>query len=123
MKALLTLVIVLLAGSSFAQAGYTDVVEVRVKLGETPVPYRTPADTAAKPSYKLLPYSTIYTRGRIGTRWAIVRKNELDYLVCTRELPAEVQQAVLQATPLKAISFDPIHRSSASGWCQPARAI
>jgi hypothetical protein len=107
-KAFFTLIILLLAGSGFAQAGYTDVAEIRAKLGETPVPYRTPADTAGKPSYKLLPYSTIYTRGRIGTRWAIVRKNELDYLVRTRDLPAEVQQVVLQATPLKAISFDPI---------------
>jgi hypothetical protein len=108
MQALFTLVILLLAGSCFAQAGYTDVVEFRAKLGEIPVPYRTPVDTAAKPFYKLLPYSPIYMRGRIGTRWAIVRKNELDYLVRTRDLPAEVQQVVLQATPLKAISFDPI---------------
>jgi hypothetical protein len=43
----------------------------------------------------------------VGNRWAIVRKNETEYLVRTSDLPAEVQQVVLSATPIKAIPFDP----------------
>lgn len=99
--------LLLLASSCFAQAGYTDVVETQIKLDNIPVPYRTPGDTASKPSYKLLAYSTLYTRGRIGTRWAIVRKGDTEYLVRTSDLPAAVQQVVLNATPIKAIPFDP----------------
>lgn len=108
MKALFTLLLVLPASICFAQSGYTYVMEAQTKLGDSPVPtYRTLADTAGKPSNKLFAHSTIYTRGRVGTRWAIVRKNDTEYLVRTSNLPTDVRQVVLAAPELKAIPFDP----------------
>lgn len=108
MKTLLTLWLLLPAGSCFAQSGYTYIVEAQAKLGDSAVPtYRTLADTAGKPSNKLFAHSTIYTRGRVGTRWAIVRKGDADYLVRTSDLPADVRQLVLTVAELKAIPFDP----------------
>jgi hypothetical protein len=108
MKSLLTLILLLPASCCFAQSSYTYVIEAQTKLGDSSVPtYRTLADTAGKPSNKLFAYSTIYTRGRVGTRWAIVRKGNSDYLVRTSDLPADVRQVVLTVPTLKAIPFDP----------------
>nr|GFD13861.1 hypothetical protein [Tanacetum cinerariifolium] len=94
--------------SCFAQAGYTYVLEAETKLGNEPVPtYRTLADTASKPAGKLFAHTTIYTRGRVGTRWAIVRKGSAEYLVRTSDLPADARQVVLTVPVLKAIPIDP----------------
>jgi hypothetical protein len=108
MRTALILPLLLPASACFAQAGYTYVLEAQTKLGNEPVPtYRTLADTAGKPSSKLFAHATIYTRGRVGTRWAIVRKGAADYLVRTSDLPADARQLVLTVPVLKPIPFDP----------------
>lgn len=108
MRTALILSLLLPAGSCLAQGGYTSVLEVQTTLGKESVPtYRTLADTASKPTGKLFAHVTIYTRGRIGTRWAIVRKGSAEYLVRTSDLPAEAQALVRTVPVLQPILFDP----------------
>jgi hypothetical protein len=108
MRTALILSLLLPASSCFAQAGYTYILEAQTKLGNEPVAtYRTLADTASKPAGKLFAHATIYTRGRVGTRWAIVRKGTAEYLVRTSDLPADARELVLTVPVLKAIPFDP----------------
>lgn len=108
MRTALILALLLPASSCLAQAGYTYVLEAQTTLGKEPVPtYRTLADTASKPTGKLSAHATIYTRGRVSTRWAIVRKGTAEYLVRTSDLPAEARELVLKVPTLQPIPFDP----------------
>ena len=108
MKAFLAFLLLAPAGSCCAQAAYTYVVEVPTKLGDHAVPaYRSFADTTGKPFTKLFAHSTATVTGRVGTRWAVLKKGENEYLVRTSDLPATSQQMVATAIPLKPIPFDP----------------
>jgi hypothetical protein len=91
-----------------AQADYTYLVEAPAKLGNESIPaYRTLADTAGKPFTKLSAHSDVRVSGRLGKRWAILQKGDNGYVVRASELPADVQQVLASATPLKPLPFDP----------------
>jgi hypothetical protein len=108
MKFLLTLLLLAPAGACFAQSAYTYVVDAPARLGDESVPaYRTFADTIGKPFTKLFAHSSVAVTGRLGTRWAVVKKGENEYLIRTSDLSAAGQQVVASATPVKTIPYDP----------------
>ncbi|RZJ94736.1 MAG: DUF4468 domain-containing protein [Hymenobacter sp.] len=107
MKTLLTLLLLAPAGACFAQADYTYLLDAPTKLGDEAVPaYRTLADTTGKPFTKLFAHSNVAVTGRLGTRWAVVKKADTEYIIRTSDLPAAGQQVVAAATALKPIPFD-----------------
>jgi hypothetical protein len=108
MKSILTLPMLLVSSVCWAQTDYTYLVEAPAKLGNESIPaYRTLADTAGKPFTKLFAHSNVRVSGRLGKRWVILQKGDNEYVVRASELPADVQQAVASATPLKLLPFDP----------------
>jgi len=108
MKALFTLLLLGSATACFAQSDYTYVVEAPTKLGDESVPaYRTLADTAGKPFSKLFAHSIVHVVGRLGSRWAVVRKADTEYIIRTSQMPSDAQQVVAGALTVKAIPFDP----------------
>jgi hypothetical protein len=108
MKTLLTLLLLAPASACLAQSAYTLVIEAPTKLGSEAVPaYRSFADTTGKPFTKLFAHANATVAGRVGTRWAVLKKGETEYLVRTSDLPAESRQVIATATPLKPLPFDP----------------
>ena len=108
MQAFFAFLLLAPAGTCCAQAAYTYVLEAPTKLGDDAVPaYRSFADTTGKPFTRLFAHAPATVTGRVGTRWAVLKKGENEYLVRTSDLPAASQQVVATATPLRPIPFDP----------------
>lgn len=108
MKNIFTLSLLLASSTCFAQTDYTYLVEAPTKLGDESVQaYRTLADTASKPFTKLFAHSNVRVSGRLGKRWAVLQKGDGEYVVRTSDLPADVQQVVASAVPLKPLPFAP----------------
>jgi hypothetical protein len=106
MKVLVPLLL-LSAQLCLAQVPYRYVVDTPLQLGPQAVPaYRSFADTTGKPFTKLFPRSEATLVGRVGTRWAVLKKRETEYLVRTRDLPTASQQAVVTARPLPSLPLD-----------------
>ena len=106
MKAIVALLL-LPARVCFAQSPYRYVVDTPTQLGENAVPaYHSFADTTGKPFTKLFAHSTAVVVGRVGTRWAVLKKRDAEYLVRTSDLPPASQQAVVTAALLPPIAID-----------------
>lgn len=104
---LLALLLLLPAEVCLAQAPYRYVVDTPIQLGPVAVPaYRSFADTTGKPSLKLFRNSSATVVGRAGTRWAVLRQRDSEYLVRTRDLPPTSAQAAVAAAPLLSLPLD-----------------
>jgi hypothetical protein len=116
---LLALLLLLPAEACLAQAPYRYVVDTPIQLGPVAVPaYRSFADTTGKPSIKLFRNSSATVVGRVGTRWAVLRQRDSEYLVRTRDLPPASEQAAVAAPQLSPIPLD-----SATGRIQYAAVV
>jgi hypothetical protein len=90
-----------------AQVPYRYVADTPIQLGPAAVPaYRSFADTTGKPFTKLFRHSSATVVGRVGTRWAVLKQRDTEYLVRTRDLPAATQEAIVAATPLLPLPLD-----------------
>ena len=99
--------LLLSAQLGLAQVPYRYVVYTPLQLGPQAVPaYRSFADTTGKPFTKLFPKSAATLVGRVGTRWAVLKKRDTEYLVRTRDLPAASQHAVITALLLPSLPLD-----------------
>jgi hypothetical protein len=104
---ILALLLLLPAEACLAQAPYRYVVDTPIQLGPVAVPaYRSFADTTGKPSLKLFRNSSATVVGRVGTRWAVLRQRDSEYLVRTRDLPLASAQAAVAAAQLLSLPLD-----------------
>ena len=119
MKLLASLLLLPPAGACLAQVPYRYVVDTPVQLGPAAVSaYRSFADTTGKPFTKLFRRSSATVVGRVGTRWAVLKQRDAEYLVRTRDLPPATQQAIWTAAQLLPIPLD-----SATGRIQYAAVV
>jgi len=104
---LLALLLLLPAEACLAQSPYRYVVDTPIQLGPVAVPaYRSFADTTGKPFTKLFRNSSATVVGRVGTRWAVLRQRDSEYLVRTHDLPPASAQAAVAAAPLLSLPLD-----------------
>ena len=104
---LLASLLLLPSSVCLAQVPYRYVVDTPIQLGSDAVPaYRSFADTTGKPFTKLFRRSSATVVGRVGTRWAVLKQRDAEYLVRTRDLPRATQQAIWTAAQLLPLPVD-----------------